>query len=266
MSGTFAVCALGVVVQYIAWALIFEVCWSAVGLHAPSLLWPVLLAVLLLPVAFGVAGLLGCGCARAWREEVGGRAPTGAELLLFDCALAELRRRDPHLAAPASWFVLDTQTVFAGCRGRTLLLTSAILQSELLPAALAHELSHLHSRDGLLTAALAGLAGGPLRPLPEESEDTSLLAQLTRPLASILGGQLALRLLQPAWGAYFRCRELHADRHAAQLGQAAALIELLERFGPQTAQPFPLLRGERHPPIAHRVQRLYLHSLMTRQT
>src|SRR6202012_742990 len=103
-----------------------------------------------------------------------------------------------------------------------LMFSSGLLHSPWLAAALAHELSHLHSWDARLTAALSALFRAPLRQQDsgEEMKVPGLLAQLGQPLAIILAGELAAYLTRPAWGAYFRAREYQADLHAARLGQA----------------------------------------------
>jgi hypothetical protein len=59
-----------------------------------------------------------------------------------------------RLPLPQSWFVIDTPPPDAAVSGNTLMLSRGLLESDHLPAVIAHELGHLATPDGRLTAAL----------------------------------------------------------------------------------------------------------------
>lgn len=260
IAGTVLAEGCSSVLQGTLWWVLVETFCRLIGIAPPAVVWFMLAAVLLLPFLLAGAAMLAGAGGRIWQAQVGGRRPSDREQRLLDAALAALRERDPRLAGPRSWFVLDTPAIRACCSGQTLMLSRGLLHSPWLAAALAHELSHLASWDARLTAALSALFRAPLRQQDSGERDVEaagLLAQLGRPLAMILAGELASHLTRPAWGAYFRAREYRADLHAARLGQAQQLIEVLERYGPEAPEPFALLKGVRHPPIEHRIQRIH---------
>ena len=74
------------------------------------------------------------------------------------------------LRLPERWFVLDEPQPDAAVCGDTLMLSRGLLESEYLPAVLAHELGHLASSDGKLTAAINRLV---LRPVRKGQTDTA---------------------------------------------------------------------------------------------
>ena len=71
------------------------------------------------------------------------------------------------LREPSGWFVLDTPQPDAAVCGHTLMLSRGLLESEHLPAVLAHELGHLATSDGRYTAALNRLV---IHPPPRTAE------------------------------------------------------------------------------------------------
>ena len=84
-----------------------------------------------------------------WRANLGGREPSERERSAYDDALDLLRHRTPMLLRePAGWFVLDDPQPDAAVCGNTLMLSRGLLESDHLPAVLAHELGHLTGTDG----------------------------------------------------------------------------------------------------------------------
>jgi Zn-dependent protease with chaperone function len=110
----------------------------------------------LVPTAWSMLALLRpFGGAWWWRTHAGGRDPSQREQLAYQDAVELLQSYTPRpLPLPRRWFVLDTPQPDAAACGDTLMLSRALLETDHLPAVLAHELGHLGSPDGRLTAAL----------------------------------------------------------------------------------------------------------------
>jgi len=184
----------------------------AIALAATIITWgaalyPLIWSVLALAYPFGTGWL--------WQAGSRGREPSERERCAYEDAMAYLIAEDPSLRPPARWFVLDRGATNASVRGNTLMIHRGLLGGPWLEPILAHELGHLHSSDGRVTAVLrrriifqpayrrAGLLGVPVQ------------------LA--LGG-VSLRVLRPAWGAWWRHREYAADLYAARLGRRARQV------------------------------------------
>jgi Zn-dependent protease with chaperone function len=233
-----------------------------------------------IPTAWAVFALITpMGGGWWWRQNMGGRAPSEREQLAYDDALELLRHNSSEgLREPASWFVIDTPQPDAAVCGNTLMLSRGLLESDHLPAVLAHELGHLATPDGKLTAAINRLLiHPPARSTePQEAEasrDVVLLARerivlgflgiravfwLIRKSISFAKGGLGLRITAPAWGSYWREREYTADQYAAQLGQADELADFLEIHALIHDHPVPLiwLTEHTHPPTELRIDKL----------
>src|SRR5262249_10591909 len=97
-----------------------------------------------------------------WRTNMGGRDPSERERAAYRSALALLRGGGAvSLREPSGWFVLDLPEPDASVCGNTLVLSRGLLETTYLPAVLAHELGHLNTSDGRLTAALNRLVIHP---------------------------------------------------------------------------------------------------------
>jgi len=171
--------------------------------------------------------------------------------------------------------VLDTPHPDASVCGNTLALSRGLLETPYLTAVIAHELGHLNTSDGRLTAALNRL---PINPLPVRQKqprdgqtlvvtESRLLLTITlvglilwtgRKIVAFAAGGFGLRLLGPFWGSYWREREYLADQYAANLGQAEELADFLEIHALMHDQPVPLiwLTEHTHPPSELRIDRL----------
>jgi hypothetical protein len=172
--------------------------------------------------------------------------------------------------------VLDLPDPDAAVCGDALAVSSGLIESEYLPAVLAHELGHLNSSDGKLTAALNRLVINsppwardrePREHHVEIGADDRVALTVTfvgaliwaaRRLWRFAKGSFALRLLGPFWGSYWREREYMADSFAAGLGEAAALADFLEIHALVHDQPVPFiwLTEHTHPPSELRIGRL----------
>jgi Zn-dependent protease with chaperone function len=228
--------------------------WAELGLIPP--LWSVL--ALATPVGTGWW----------WKQRMGGREPSGRERLAYQDAVEHLQAHSSvALPLPSSWFVTDEIEADAAVCGNTLLLSHGILESEFLPAVLAHELGHLASPDGRLTAAVNRLVLWTPRPKNPEGEpvETGLVFILQAAgwvigkfLATIRGGGLGLYATGPLWGRYWRGREYKADEYAASLGQADELADFLEIHALIHDHPVPFiwLTEHTHPPAELRIDRL----------
>lgn len=216
------------------------------------------------PLAWSLMGLLSPGRGSLWRRRLGARRASAEEALLIRDALALLRGSDPDLPEPSRFYVLDDPLPGAAVRGGTAVLNRGLLESDSLPAVLAHELSHTGSLDGRITEALQRLElwNDPLRPPEEEGQwrrdEGRFLVGCARWALRLAGGGCTQRLLGPLWAAYWRAREYAADAYAASLGQAEELARHLTDyelpFDPP--QPYFLFNRSEHPPVALRVERL----------
>ena len=236
------------------------------GLSAEVLAW----VAALTPILWSLTGLALPGRGWVWGRGLGARRPSAEEGDLLLDAFELLRGVDPRLLAPAVCYVLDDPLPAAAVRGRSLILTRGLLESESLAAVMAHELGHANSLDGVLTEALSRLAlwDDPLAPrLPEHRGEAErdfdgnprggFLWGLLRWTLRLAGGSFARRLLGPLWAAHWRAREYAADAYAASLGQA----EDLARHLSDQEQPFDLpqvglFSRLEHPPVALRIERL----------
>ncbi len=212
-----------------------------------------------------------------WAQNMGGRDPSQREQLAYQDAIEHLQTQAPQgLRLPGFWFVLDEPLPDAAVCGNTLMLSRGLLESEYLPAVLAHELGHLDSSDGKLTAAINRLI---INPLPKTREKQSgqhdlvvtggdrLLLTITafgavlwvlRLIVRFAQGGLGLRIMAPGWGSYWRQREYTADEHAARLGQGEELADFLETHALIHDHPVPFiwLTEYTHPPTELRIDRL----------
>jgi Zn-dependent protease with chaperone function len=219
-----------------------------------------------------------------WRQRIGGREPSQREWLAYEDALLLLRDHAPEPPPePNTWFVLDTPEPDAAVVGDALMLSRGLLESPHLPAVLAHELGHLGTPDGRITAALNRLVIHPAiyDPEPHERErrehvplefnnDTLFIIAVTtyvtvwctKKIAKACRGGLGLNLLHPVWGRYWREREYTADQYAARLGQADELADFLEIHALIHDHPIPFiwLTEHTHPPTELRIDRLRTHA------
>jgi Zn-dependent protease with chaperone function len=233
----------------------------------------------LIPTGWAIFALISpLGGGLWWRTNLGGRAPSQRERVAYEEALAELREQaEVPFQAPSRWFVFDAPEPDAAVCGNALALARGLFETSYLPAVLAHELGHLNSSDGRLTAALNRLVVNAL-PWRREKEprekrrlelnaDERILLTITlvglvvwtvQKLASFAKGGFGLRLLAPFWGSYWREREYLADAFAANLGEDDELADFLETYALAHDSPVPFiwLTEHTHPPTELRVDRL----------
>ncbi len=212
-----------------------------------------------------------------WGQTLGGRDPSERERTAYRDALDLLLHHTTQpVRLPSIWFVIDSPQPDAAVCGNTLMLSRGLLESDYLPAVLAHELGHLNSSDGKLTAALNRLLVNPL-PKTREKEaprrgllvvgaDKALLTitafgavlWLSRQAIGLAKGGLGLRITAPSWGSYWREREYIADEYAAGLGQAEELADFLDIHALIHDHPVPLiwLTEHTHPPAELRIDKL----------
>ena len=153
-----------------------------------------------------------------FQQQEGGRRPSEREQAVFDTAFAELRAADPALRPPQRWFVTDGAEANACVYGNTLLASRALLASAYFPAVLAHELGHLNSSDGRVTAAVYRLTIPPRGPV---QTPFGIFGWLT-------SGRAGMALVKAPWAMYWRHSEASADAYAAKLGHADALADYLD--------------------------------------
>jgi Zn-dependent protease with chaperone function len=247
--------------------------------HGAQMLWlgalPTLWAILALITPIGSGWW--------WKQRSGGRRASEREQLAYNDAIETLQSHSQTpLVLPRKWFVIDAPLPDAAVNGHTLMLTRGLLESSHLPAVIAHELGHLATPDGRLTAALNRL----VLVKPPQTATELLLAHLAQksqnhpPRPALLGdetirtlyqaariglwallfarGGLGLRLTRPVWGIYWRRREYTADAYAAGLGQADELAEFLEAHALIHDHPVPYiwLTEHTHPPTELRIDKL----------
>lgn len=128
--------------------------------------------VALIPTAWSALALFNpTGGGWWWQTRAGGREPSKREQLAYQDAVEVLQNNTSRpLPLPAHWFVLDSPQPDAAVCGDTLMLSRGLLETNRLPAVLAHELGHLASPDARLTAAInRGIGpGGRARGLPRD--------------------------------------------------------------------------------------------------
>jgi hypothetical protein len=270
VRSTLVLCLASIVFAATGHSLAQGADWIEVGLI------PTLWSILALVCPFGTGWW--------WRQRTGGRKPSRRERLAYRDAteLLQARTRQP-LALPKSWFVLDTPTPDAAVCGETLMLSRGLLESEHLPAVLAHELGHLATPDGRLTAAINRLVLFPPRSPRRERADheraderpqiefaihdqrmlltvlgVRIFTWIVRKTLKLVNGGFGLWLIGPLWGAYWRGREYSADAYAAALGQADDLADFLENHALIYDYPIPYiwLTEHSHPPVELRIDRL----------
>jgi len=233
----------------------------------------------LIPTAWSLIALITpFGGGWWWRQNLGGRNPSEREQLAYRDAIELLQAHAGQaLPVPSGWFVLDSPQADAAVCGSTLMLSRGLLETDHLPAVLAHELGHLASTDGKLTAALNRLVINPppvrSEPKDEQGADMMILANdriilglfglralawLIRKTFRLAQGGLGLRVTSPAWSAYWRAREYKADEYASRLGQADELADFLESHALIHDHPVPFmwLTEHTHPPTELRIDKL----------
>jgi hypothetical protein len=227
-----------------------------------------------------------------WRQNAGGRDPSGREQNAYQDAIELLQAHRPQhlepIALPGNWFVVDEDVPDAAVVGNSLMLSRDLL-TIFLTSVLPHELGHLASFDGRFTLALNRLVihqaprppngpDDPERPRGEGlavAEDVLELARVkhstieiltgvvlfmwfARKLLRFARGGLALKLTAPLWGSYWRDREYAADMYAAELGLADELADFLETNALINDRPIPFiwLTQHAHPPTELRIDKL----------
>ncbi len=107
----------------------------------------------LIPTFWSAIALIApLGSALWWHNRAGGRDPSSREQLAYQDAIELLQANSEEpLPRPGHWFVIDTPQPDAAVVGSALMLSRGLLETEHLPAVLAHELGHLATPDGRLT-------------------------------------------------------------------------------------------------------------------
>jgi hypothetical protein len=112
-----------------------------------------LVELALIPTGWAVLALITpFGGGWWWRANMGGRDPSERERTAYRDALdLLLHHATQPVRLPSIWFVIDSPQPDAAVCGNTLMLSRGLLESEYLPAVLAHELGH-RSRSPRSTA------------------------------------------------------------------------------------------------------------------
>jgi len=245
---TFALQALSGVVR---WFLAYPALWLVFTILGKST-WPVNSLALLIgfgPLALSFATLVLPLGGWLWRQQTGGRMPSERERLIYEDAMALLTQAETDLRPPRQWFVIDEPSLNAAAYAGFLMLTRGLIESGFLEPVLAHELGHLNTSDGRLTAAVHRLTTPPRKPLRFP----------LRTLGFLASGEVAMRVMRTPWAAYWRTREFAADQYAARLGQGEALARFLDTNALEHDLPIPFawLSPHAHPSTEHRIDRLY---------
>jgi Zn-dependent protease with chaperone function len=252
-----------IIIRFLATVLFLGFLSLAKG-HPESIMWGYLP---LIPTGWSAIALTNsAGTGWWWKQRMGGREPSSRELIAYQDAIELLQGyATGRLPLPHDWFVIDTQQPDAAVCGETLMLSRGLFETDQLPAVIAHELGHLATPDGRLTAAVNRLLLWTPSTEPHD-EPLPMLAALLRwtiskALAPFKGG-LGLYATAPLWGRYWRGREYRADAYAASLGQGDELADFLELHALIHDHPVPLiwLTEHTHPPTELRVDRLRNHT------
>jgi Zn-dependent protease with chaperone function len=192
-----------------------------------------------------------------WRNQEGGRQPSGAEQVSYTDAIAELTSQREHVHAPREWFVVDNAQPGAAVCGDTLMVTRGLLTNPYLIAVLAHELGHLNSIDARLTCALNRVIFKEPRRDPEfeAKNPPGGITLLWRFVMWFLRGGIGVKLLGPSWASWWREREYVADQYAKDLGYGEEFADYLEEYGLFYDRPVPFvwLTLQTHPPVELRI-------------
>lgn len=187
---------------------------------------PLLAAVIVFgPIAWSLATFAFPGGGWLWCRYIGAREPSKRETEAILQAFATIGEED--LAKSLNIQVFPHPVLFAFARGRALVYSSAVVRSDYLVAATAHEVAHLKSSDAILTQALDRFVvwGDPL-PVFEGMNFLTVRSMVLR----LLSGRLVLQVLKPMWADYFREREREADEFVVRLGLGHQLAELIETW------------------------------------
>jgi len=221
---------------------------TLLGLGWTSATFPITLAIGFAPLGVSLLTLVHpCG-GWLWQAGCGGRSPSAREHATYEKVLLDLLDGNAGVRRPRAWFVTDRNELQAAVFADTLMVTRGLLNSRWLPAVLAHELGHINSSDGALTAAVHRLTTPPRREF----------ALPWRAITFFATGEAAAWLLRLPWAHYWREREFTADAYAAELGQARALADFLQTNALEhdLPVPFPWLSDCSHPSTEHRIERL----------
>jgi Zn-dependent protease with chaperone function len=229
------------VVLPLVWLTLIALDWT-------SATFPIAVAIGYAPLAISILTLLHPYGGWLWQAACGGRAPSAREQATYEQALHGLLSRSLETRRPHRWFITDENVLQAAVYGDTLMITCGLLASPSLPAVLAHELGHINTSDGALTAALHRLTTPPRRELRLPWRAISFFAT----------GEIASSMLRLPWSHYWRQREFVADAYAAKLGQRQALADFLQAnvLDHDLPVPFPWLSSHSHPSTEHRIERL----------
>lgn len=236
------------------------------GLSAEGCAWVVALS----PVLWSILGFLLPGRGWVWGRRLGIRRPSLEEDAAIGDAFGLLRAIAPELRGASDYRVLDDPVAFAAVRGGVVVFSRAMIESDALAAVMGHELGHVNTLDGRITEALNRLSlwDDPLSLSQSEREGRGEVVSnpdprgaipwaLMRLIARLTGGSVGVRLLGPAWSAYWRSREYAADSYAASLGQAEDLAAYLRDQEQALDVPATGIFSElQHPPVALRIERL----------
>lgn len=215
------------------------------------------------------------GAGRHFAEGIGARQATTEESDAYRDAtnslpLGGVRQRPKWL------YVLDRHELNAAVVGDVIIINRTLLDSEYMPAVVAHEVGHLNSMDIRVSCAanrLASLAHST-EPWRTGTTDTKRSGEKLGPLWGLVilivrgySGGLQTRMMGPAWASWWRLREYAADDYAARLEQAEELATFLDENVLLYDIPirFAWMTTESHPPTALRIERLREHLARARE-
>jgi Zn-dependent protease with chaperone function len=223
-----------------------------------------------LPLLFSLAAFCDRSQGRLWRKRVGAHRASAEQQELIGRIVSRFEEIDARVKLPSWCYVVDWPRPVAFVRGRALVVSTGLLECEGLSGVLAHELGHLVSFDGVLTAALCrlGLWGDPFAPpdddrvVDESGWLAALVVETVRWTICVGGAQWVLRVTNWLWAPYWRSRERAADDYAASLGQAAILADHLEEVEKPCSRPqrYWFLNPFEHDPPDLRIERLRSHA------
>ncbi len=221
---------------------------TLLGLGWTSATFSITLAIGFAPLGISLLTLVFPYGGWFWQASCGGRTPSARERATYEKALHGLLEGNASVRGPRAWFVTDRNDLQAAVFADTMMVTRGLLNSHWLAAVLAHELGHINSSDGALTAAVHRLTTPPRREF----------ALPWRAISFFATGEAASWLLRLPWATYWREREFAADSYATTLGQGQALADFLQENALEhdLPVPFPWLSNRSHPSTEHRIERL----------
>ena len=211
-----------------------------------------------IPLIFGSLNLaMSLGIFFGWDAPISGiklsfdaREPTNEEkdyIIRFYRRLVEGGRSDERVFK--SWNVIESVGVFAFTYGENIFISRGSFTERYFNALVAHEIGHLHQRDGLVLQALhsftypffnhllfnpTSIQRGVIEPEKDYSKPnfllSGILSSMTITFFTLSFGGWSVQALARFWSRFYINRDYLADDYALRLGFGYELLSYLESY------------------------------------